>query len=168
MLTPSRSLPRCALIKIFLPKPWRFEQRLPVNRGENISKMAALRYRYSSQCLIHLRRSIFSSAAMLAKPDKPTIIEEESVEVKTVDQTVSSLDHVIVIWGSCMSSLVSKACVVYLKNRRKDMCVYSSRPGMQCNQVPTTPINGKLSLKMKKDGKTHWWAGAQRKRNYHT
>ena len=59
--------------------------------------MAALRYRYSSQCLIHLRRSIFSSATMLAKPDKPTIIEEESVEVKTVDQTVSSLDHVIVI-----------------------------------------------------------------------
>lgn len=49
--------------------------------------MAALRYRYPCQSLIHLRRSIFSSTIL--KANKPTLIEEEGVEVKTVDQTVS-------------------------------------------------------------------------------
>lgn len=48
--------------------------------------MAALTYRCARQSLIHLRRGIFSST-LLANADKPTIIEEDSIEVKTVDQT---------------------------------------------------------------------------------
>lgn len=52
------------------------------------SKMAALRHWYGCRSFIHLRRGI-SSGTILTKNNKPTLIEEDSVEVKTVDQTVS-------------------------------------------------------------------------------
>ena len=57
--------------------------------------MAALSYRYACRSLIHLRRNIYSTAK-LEKANKPTLVEEDSVEVKTVDQTVSIIGHVII------------------------------------------------------------------------
>ena len=117
--------------------------------------MAALRHRYACRSFIHLRRSIFSTTT-LAKANKPTLIEE-SVEVKTVDQTVSGCMYSSL--RDCYhhgnpDSLESKTCVVFHKNRRKDMYVYSYQPGMQCNLAPITLINGRLNLRMKNDGKT--------------
>ena len=57
--------------------------------------MAALRYRYACRSFIHLRRSI-GTTTVAGKANKPTLIEEDSVEVKTVDQTVSIMGHVII------------------------------------------------------------------------
>ena len=57
--------------------------------------MAALRYYWCGcRSFMHLRRSISSSTA-LAKANKPTLIEEDTVEVKTVDQTVCICYHVM-------------------------------------------------------------------------
>ena len=114
--------------------------------------MAALGYRYGCRSLMHLRRSIFSTTS-LGEANKPAITEEHSVEVKTVDQTVSILDHVIIVILLC--SLGFEICVVSHKSKRGDMYVYSSQPGTQCSPVPITLISGRLSLRMKKDGKTH-------------
>lgn len=102
---------------------------------------------------MHLRRSIFSTT-ILGEANKPALTEERTVEVKTVDQTVSILDHVIIMMYS-LGSLGFEICVVSHKNKRGDMYAYSSQPGMQCSPVPITLISGRSSLRTKKDGKTH-------------
>ena len=147
---PSQSLPRCALIKIIFRILF---DGYPVNRRRKMSNMAALGYRYCWRSLMHLRRSIYSTT-ILGEANKPALTEERHVEVKTVDQTVSISDHVIIIIYS-LGSLGFKICVVSHKNKREDMYAYSSRPRMQCSPVPITLISGRLSLRMKKDGKTH-------------
>lgn len=95
---------------------------------------AALRYQHGYRCLTYLRRSIFSNT-ILAKDNKPTLIDEDTVEVKTVDQTVSiskSRDYIII---NVLISVVWSPRYVWSASRAEEKVCTHLHPSTECNAV---------------------------------